>query len=181
VGEDGDPRIHRLFFALWPAAPAAAVLAAHGEAIVAAHGGRAMGAAKIHLTLAFLGDVSEDRIPAALEAARVEPFEPFTLRLDRLGGFRRSKVGWAGMSRPPAQLLRVQEALEGALRERQFALEARAFAPHVTLARKVERPVTAMAIEPVEWESRAVALVRTEPGSGDYVTIATVASAEKRG
>jgi 2'-5' RNA ligase len=133
---------------------------------------------KIHLTLVFLGEVPVERIAAALEAARDAPFRPFTMAFDRLGGFRRSKVGWAGMSRPPVGLVQLQSRLQGGLQARGFAVEARPFAPHVTLARKVGRPVASVAIEPIEWEARRVALVRTEPGSGKYTTLAQVPGAE---
>jgi RNA 2',3'-cyclic 3'-phosphodiesterase len=100
------------------------------------------------------------------------------MAFDRLGGFRRSKVGWAGMSRVPAELVQLQSRLQAGLHARGFVVEERPFAPHVTLARKVARPVASTAIEPITWEARQVALVRTEPGSGDYTTIARVASVD---
>ena len=167
----------RLFFALWPPPAAAERLAIEAEAMALASGGRAMPAAKIHLTLAFLGEVPEARVASALEAARAVAFDPFELELDRKGGFRRAKVGWAGCSAPAAALLRLQSGLEAGLRERGFALEERPFAPHVTLVRKVERPVAAGVIEAVRWRADAVTLVRTEPGSGKYVGLAEIRAA----
>jgi RNA 2',3'-cyclic 3'-phosphodiesterase len=167
----GGPR-HRLFFALWPSARAAEALARQALAMAARHGGRPMPAEKIHLTLAFLGDVAQARAADAMEAARVVGPRSFMVRLDRLGGFRRSKVGWAGMSRPPEALLELQSELESGLKARGFALEERPFAPHVTLVRKVERPVAAEAMEAIAWKARAIGLVLTQPGTGRYLRLA---------
>lgn len=164
----------RLFFALRPAPGAAGLLAELGETITRDHGGRAVPVHKVHLTLVFLGEVDGDRVAAALDAARQAPFAPFRAVFDRVGGFRRSGVAWVGMSRPPAELLALQERLGAGLRSRGFVLETRVFVPHVTLARKVARPVAGARIAPIEWEVRDLELVRTEPGSGDYATIARI-------
>lgn len=168
----GEPRSHRLFFALWPPERAAEALARQALVMAERHGGRAMPAEKIHLTLAFLGDVAESRVVDAMEAARLVNPRSFMVRLDRLGGVRRSKVGWAGMSRPAPALLAMQSELESGLRARGFALEERPFAPHVTLVRKVERPVAAEAIEAIAWKACAIGLVLTQPGTGRYVRLA---------
>ena len=168
----GEARSHRLFFALWPPERAAEALARQAVVMAERHGGRAIPAEKIHLTLAFLGDVAESRVADAMEAARLVDPRSFMVRLDRLGGFRRSKVGWAGMSRPAPALLAMQSELESGLRARGFALEERPFAPHVTLVRKVERPVAAEAIEAIAWKARAISLVLTQPGTGRYVRLA---------
>jgi RNA 2',3'-cyclic 3'-phosphodiesterase len=168
----------RLFFALWPAPEAAARLAALAIEIAASHDGRAMPLEKIHLTLVFLGEVPDDRVTAALEAAREAPLQPFAMAFDRLGGFRRSKVGWAGMSRVPVELVQWQSRLQAQLQARGFVVEERPFAPHVTLARKVARPVALVSMEPIAWEAREVALLRTEPGSGEYTTLARVPGME---
>lgn len=139
-------------------------------------GGRPMPADRIHLTLAFLGDIDAARAAAAHAVAAAHPWTPFAVAVDRWGGFRRSKVGWAGAARTPPRLIELQSRLEARLRAAGFALEERPFAPHVTLVRKVERPVAARSMAPVRWRARSLALVRTEPGSGKYETLAEVAA-----
>ena len=161
----------RLFFALWPPDRVAGVLGDLAVAVAARCGGRAMPARKIHLTLAFLGEVPDERMEAVLDAARAVPPAAFDLRIDRLGGFRRSKVAWAG-ARPGPALAQLQSALTCQLRARGFALEERPFAPHVTLARKVERALPPTAMEPLLWRVRGYRLVRTEPGTGEYLALA---------
>jgi RNA 2',3'-cyclic 3'-phosphodiesterase len=126
---------------------------------------------KIHLTLAFLGEVPPTRIAAATSiglAARA-----FDLAFDRLGQFRDARVAWAGCADAPAALLEVQSRLAAKVRAAGFALEDRPFAPHVTLVRRTGRGLPPTAIEPVAWRAREVALMRSETGTGRYSRLAT--------
>ena len=161
----------RIFFALWPDGPARAALAGIGRRLAAEAGGRAVPAANLHLTLAFLGEVPDDRVVAALAVAAGVRGSAFDLALDRTGTFRRAGVSWAGPSAMPPGLVRLQSALETALRAAGFALDARPFAPHLTLARKVANPRAEAAIEPVEWRVERFALVRSDRGEGTYANV----------
>jgi len=98
----------------------------------------------IHLTLKFLGNVNIDmttQITGAIgEAAR--GVSPFHLEIKGLGVFpnpRRVQVIWVGMSGEVDKLLQLQKGIESALARLGFAPEARAFTPHLTLARVRER------------------------------------------
>lgn len=162
----------RLFFAVWPSQPASLALGELARAVAQRCGGRPVPAEKIHLTLAFLGEVPAERFRGVLDAAAAVPPASFDLRIDRLGAFRRSRVAWAGTTRLHPALAALQAALESELRERGFTLEERPFAPHVTLARKAERTLVAQSIEPLVWRVRGYRLVRTEPGTGKYLAVA---------
>jgi 2'-5' RNA ligase len=161
--------VARLFFAAWPDSPSAAALAALAGQLAAEAGGKAMPEAKIHLTLAFLGSIDDARRAAAIDAARVVAWEPFELAVDRTGSFRRARVAWAGISRPPRALVALQSALEGALRDRGIALDDRPFAPHMTLVRNAARAIPGSSIEPIAWRVDAFTLVRSETGTGRYI------------
>ena len=163
----------RLFFAVWPDDAAREKLAALAAEVVAEAGGRAVPAANVHLTLEFLGEVEEGRIPGLHAAADSVAGRAFELRLDRLGSFRRARVGWAGCARPPDRLLELQRELATALAAAGFALEDRPYAPHVTLARKIERPVRARELAPIAWRAHELALVLSESGKARYTTIAS--------
>ena len=161
----------RIFFALWPDAPAAQALAKLAVEVAGRTGGRATPAEKIHLTLAFLGEVAADRagdVAAAGGALRARPFE---LSFDTLGWFRGARVAWIGCSQPAKELLELQASLEAQLRDRGFVLEDRPFAPHVTLARKIRRSVPRSPVTPIRWPARQVALVQSGEGTGRYTTI----------
>jgi len=96
----------------------------------------------IHVSLKFLGDVEETREPelrAALQRAagtRGEP-RPLTLQITGFGVFpdyHRPHVLWAGVTPEPGLEL-LQHGVEQAFAPLGFPTEARAFRPHVTLAR----------------------------------------------
>jgi 2'-5' RNA ligase len=155
----------RLFFALWPDAGASERLAELARGVATEFGGKPVAAARIHLTLAFLGEVDEQRMPAVTEAASSVHCAPFPVRLDVRGSFAGARVAWAGMSdAEPSALLHLQGALAAALESSGFVLEERAFAPHATLARRVARAVPRESIDAVGWEAREFTLVRTVAG-----------------
>ena len=72
---------------------------------------------------------------------------------------------------PDPELLRLQGTLAAHLGARGFALEPRPFAPHVTLVRKVARPLREVAFEPVAWRVTDFALVRSSLRTGRYETL----------
>jgi 2'-5' RNA ligase len=157
----------RLFFAVWPAPSAARELAQVGDALAAIVGGKPMPAEKIHMTLAFLGSVDEEEAGAAVLAARSVKGREIRMTIDSVGSFRRSRVAWAAPSQPDAELARLQARVAEALRGRGFSLEDRAFTAHVTLVRKIERPVPRAPVQAVEWRSKGFTLVEST-GDGRY-------------
>lgn len=97
----------------------------------------------LHFTLAFLGNVPEERLEevfaAAREAAHGQP--PFALRLGALGMFPPQgtrRVLWIGAELGGAELAALQVRLAAALVRAGFLLEDRPFVPHLTLARARE-------------------------------------------
>ncbi|MGN6485316.1 MAG: RNA 2',3'-cyclic phosphodiesterase [Thermomicrobiales bacterium] len=93
-----------------------------------------------HITLHFLGDVD----PAAAEvlrlalAAPVAASEAFDLRTADLGAFptiRKPRVLWLGLWGPVHRLETLHGAIGATLESLGFALEERAFSPHITLGR----------------------------------------------
>lgn len=161
----------RLFFAIWPDARAADALARLAVEVAGRTGGRATPAGKIHLTLAFLGEVASERAADAAAAGGGLHARPFQLAFDTLGWFRGARVAWIGCSQPAPELLALQAALAAGLRDRGLDLEDRPFAPHVTLARKVRRSVSRAPIAPIAWEASEITLVQSGAGTGRYVTI----------
>ena len=163
--------MERLFFAVWPDADAAARLGALAGEIAIAADGKPVPEAKVHLTVAFLGAVDENRAALAREAGAAIRSAAFDLVLDRVGSFRGARVAWAGCEAIPPKLARLHAALAQELRGRGFELEERDFTPHVTLARKIRRAVALRATEAIAWRADALTLVRTEAGSGGYKVV----------
>ncbi|HEY2628942.1 MAG TPA: RNA 2',3'-cyclic phosphodiesterase [Usitatibacter sp.] len=161
----------RLFFALWPGDEVRAQVAAVAASIAARSQGRAVPAAKLHLTLSFLGEIAEDRVADALEAAHSVRGEPFELTLDATGSFRAARVAWAAPSKPPAALVALQASLDRELRSRGFVLDERPFAAHATLARKIATVLPRDSIAPIAWSAREFVLVGSETGRGSYAVL----------
>lgn len=110
----------------------------------------------IHLTLKFLGEISESGVANAIAALRsIEPFPPFSLEVHGCGFFpdaRRPRVVWAGVS-APAALAELARQVDSSLSAHGFAPEGRAFQPHLTLARfRVAKPQPAIALAAREAE-----------------------------
>lgn len=158
----------RLFFALWPDDTARDALARLAEVVAHEAGGRPTAAEKLHLTVAFLGAVETDRAASlahvgAAVAARVDAFE---VSLERIGGTA-SGVAWITPGTAVASaLLALHAGIRDGLRERGFRVEARAFRPHVTLARGCTRVPRRQTIAPLRWHATAVSLVASQAQRG---------------
>ena len=102
----------RLFFALWPDDATRSRLSFVTRRAVQACGGRPIAKSNLHLTVAFLGDLTE----AGLEVARgVPPIEvgAFDLTLDALGVWPESRILWLAPLAPPVLGRRPGGAGEG--------------------------------------------------------------------
>ncbi len=95
-----------------------------------------------HLTMKFLGETDEDRLPAlerALSAAVDDAdVDPFTVRCGGLGVFPSLdyiSVVWLGIEAGGEELTRLHEAIEDRTTAMGFDPEDHEFTPHVTLAR----------------------------------------------
>ncbi len=156
----------RLFFALMPDDALRAALAALGRDLAQSIGGRAVPAHNVHLTLAFLGEVEQGRVPPLRAMLGVLPRAAFTLELDRIGEWHHAGVAWIAPSVVPPTLVALHACLDAALADKRYPVEARPFRPHVTLVRRRARALAERATASLEWNVRRVALVRSENVGG---------------
>ncbi len=134
----------RLFVAVDLDAAARAAIAAEQRRIASAMGDarssvRWVKPDHLHLTLVFLGDVSESQAPAVAEAVG-RPIEasPFDLTLQGMGVFptRGSpRAVWIGVTNGANELIDLQRELARRIASEGIALESRPFQPHLTLGR----------------------------------------------
>ena len=92
------------------------------------------------MTLAFVGQVSDERLvdvlAASAEAASTQ--DPFAVTLDRAGRFPEGgapRVVWIGMGEGAMESANVATAVRTALTARAVPFDDKPFRPHVTLAR----------------------------------------------
>jgi 2'-5' RNA ligase len=95
----------------------------------------------VHITLFFLGDTP--RATAQALETELRPIaaatEPFELRIEGLGVFgapAAPNILWAGVAGDTAALGELQRRVAAACARQGFEAEARAYRPHVTLARR---------------------------------------------
>ncbi len=96
--------------------------------------------ASLHLTLAFLGELTDEQLAQVRQATEVasEQLSPFEYRLSRLGTFgspRQPRVIWMGIDESSGRLVQLHRALQSELELRGFEVERRPLAAHLTLAR----------------------------------------------
>jgi RNA 2',3'-cyclic 3'-phosphodiesterase len=162
--------VSRLFFALWPDVAAAEALAELARVLAEPLDARPTPREKIHLTLAFLGEVADDALERAIQAGDAIQADSFDMVLDHVGSFRKSKVGWAGSDRPAGGLVSLNQALVAALDRFSLPFEQREFTPHVTLARKIARPLPRTPLpQAISWRADGFSLVKSAGGRYENV------------
>lgn len=150
----------RLFFALWPDGVVREALAEllKGES---PRTGRRVPAPNLHLTLAFVGNVTADQRACLEAAATTVAAAPFTLTLDRLGFWPRPRIVWAGATETPEALRALVARLNAALVPCGYRPEQRPYQAHVTLTRKAQAPVGCRDIPPIVWPAAEFCLVES--------------------
>ncbi|HXF82167.1 MAG TPA: RNA 2',3'-cyclic phosphodiesterase [bacterium] len=94
----------------------------------------------LHITLRFLGQITERELERAREAARraCREVPAFRITLAGVGAFpdlRRPQVVWVGVTDGAGTMAELARRLDDALARERFAPDPRGFAPHMTLAR----------------------------------------------
>ena len=94
---------------------------------------------QLHITLVFIGQVSEERAAAIVDAMRDPlPHPPFRFALGGLGAFPprgAPRALWIGVKSGGEQVVRVQRLVAERLETLGIERERRPFSPHLTLAR----------------------------------------------
>src|SRR5512133_122938 len=129
----------RLFFALWPDSDVRAALALLTAQLASECGGRAMAAQNLHATLAFLGNVPQDRMESFVALADGVVGEPFELQLDTVGYWRHNRIVWAGARSVPPALNALAAQMKRGIEALAWPVDDRAYAAHVTLLRDARR------------------------------------------
>jgi RNA 2',3'-cyclic 3'-phosphodiesterase len=162
----------RLFFALWPPDGLRERIHEATRQVTTPQRGRVIPAANLHVTIAFLGEITQERVQAAMDAGAATHARAFDLRLDRIESMRRSRVLCLLPTSTPAQLAELVDRLRFNLLDRQFKLRRQEFRPHVTLMRDLSRAPDAVGIAPLHWHVDSFALVESQLGrSGSQYSI----------
>ena len=103
--------------------------------------GRYVAPDSFHITLAFLGEVAQERVDAAADAldAACRGFNSFDVTLGELGSFgkRSSATLWQGFF-DSGNLADLADTVRRELKARGFSFDEKNFKAHVTLMRKAD-------------------------------------------
>lgn len=154
----------RLFFALWPDERQREALRDPIKAAMATVEGRAVYRGNWHVTLVFVGNFPESRLPALMDATSAIRAEPFRLRFDRLDFWARPKIACLLASAVPPALSELVGRLSAAVAGCGVTLEARAYRPHLTIARSVRPFVPEPLAQPVTLEWADYTLMQSVSG-----------------
>ena len=96
-----------------------------------------------HITLEFLGELDEDKIPMLTEtlAKAARSNKPFDIKIAGLGAFpsfKRPHTLWTAVNGSLTELRRLRDDLHLELKNEGLKLDERQFKPHITLA---SRPI----------------------------------------
>jgi 2'-5' RNA ligase len=133
----------------------------------------------IHLTLKFLGEVEEAKVPGIVQALdnAARGSGPLKLSVAGAGAFPNGKVPrvlWLGVTGDLERLASLQMAVEDAMEKQGFEREARKFSPHLTLARiKFPKPRD-------NWQERIDSVRGVELGSFEATQICLMQSELRR-
>jgi len=104
-----------------------------------------VGAAELHWTLKFLGEVQTQEIPRVCDAvsvavAELSSFEVEALGADAFPTAQRPRTLWLGVSRGEDEFVALHDRIESALAPLGYREEQRRFRPHMTLGRVRHSP-----------------------------------------
>jgi 2'-5' RNA ligase len=130
----------RLFFALRLQEPQQQTLYQWGKHHLAAYG-RHVHAENLHITLLYLGELSDQLLPSLCQQAAQIKAGPFQLEIDQLTFKPRSHILWLGAQQLPQQLEQLVSQLQAMAERLGLEYDKRIYRPHITLLRRAKKPI----------------------------------------
>lgn len=163
----------RLFFSLWPSERQREALRDPIKSAMGPVEGKAVLRGNWHVTLVFLGNVADERLPALQEIAATAKADAFRLRFDRLDFWPRPKIACLLASSVPPELQALVGKLETAVAAAGLPVEERIFRPHLTVARNARPFAPEPLAQPVmlEWSGFELMESVTSPRGVQYLPV----------
>jgi 2'-5' RNA ligase len=160
----GSENTRKVFFALWPEEKVRQQIVntfacSAKNKIVAG----VMHADNLHITLHFIGHVSQQKMACMDKLAQTVKAHKFALTLNHYDYFYRPKVLWMGLQTTPAALTLLHRQVGEALTKCDYQTELRPYAPHLTLLRKFPQPSELVTFEPINWLVKDFVLLESVP------------------
>jgi len=119
----------------------------------------------LHLTLAFLGEISKNQIDSICSIIDALSCIPFSFHFSTLDSFN-GDLYWVGTEDAPS-LTALQDALTSALLREGFSVDNKEFIPHLTLVRHaVMKQKPQFLIQPIQTEVHSISLMESTQEDG---------------
>jgi len=163
----------RLFFALWPDNRQRDRLRDVINSVAKTVEGRPVDRRSWHVTLPYIGEFEESRIPELQELASQIDVEPFRLGFDRLEFWARPKVACLVAATVATELEQLVASLNWVLQEVGVTPEDRTFRPHITVVRNARTFTTERLTQraTTEWSSFELIESQSGPGGVSYIPL----------
>ncbi len=151
----------RLFFALWPDNKTQSSLyyvaqQFKNEKI------RLLKKTNLHITLEFLGEVSEYDQQQLIEISNHIHIEPFEIELTNVGWWKKPGVLWIGPQHIPKALTNLVGSIKQIVEQQGLETDKRSYQPHVTVARKVKQDQLTKQSFEILWQVNSFVLVESK-------------------
>ncbi len=155
--------VQRLFFALWPSTEIRQQLSKIAKSTMRHADARRIHDENLHVTLRFLGSVTEDKLDCIEQVASNISANPFELILDHLVFKKRQEMVWLTADKlVPEELVTLVNQLKNGMQECGFKPEKYPYKPHVTLMCKTRKTKELQEVAPVKWPVDAFVLVSSK-------------------
>ena len=148
----------RLFFALWPDDETRKQLYDVAKQFKKENI-RLVKKSNLHITLEFLGEVSEKDQQELIERVNKVKGEPFAIELTRTGFWKKPQILWIGTTQIPKPLLTLVKLIRKCVKQQGLKTDQREYKPHVTIARKVKQIIVPKETFQIPWHVKSFALV----------------------
>lgn len=147
----------RLFFALWPDGEIRTqldnvALQLKNEDI------RRVKKSNLHITLEFLGEVSDETCQNLIDEISKLHGNAFSLELTHIGWWKKPQILWIGSS-IPKPLLNLVKSIKTCVEQQGLKPDQREYKPHVTIARKVKCKQALETQFTMQWNVSSFALI----------------------
>ena len=113
----------------------------------------------LHITLEFLGEVSDKDRDELIERLNDIEAEPFEIELTRAGFWKKPQIIYIGTTIIPEQLLTLVKSIRKSVKQQGLKTDNREYKPHVTIVRKVKQILLPKETFRIQWQANSFALV----------------------
>jgi len=163
----------RLFFALWPDNRQRDQLRDVINSVAKTVEGKAVDRRLWHVTLAYIGEFEERRIPELQSLVARVQMESFRLMFDRLEFWARPRTACLVAATVPVELESLVASLNRVIADVGVIPEDRSFQPHITVSRGARAFATERLTQRMttEWSSFELMESVSGPGGVNYVPL----------